>query len=351
MSSSPLVSVLMSVHNEDAFLEASIVSILEQTFRDFEFIIINDASTNECTRGVLAKFNDDRIKIIHNESNMGLTRSLNKGLGLVQGKYIARMDADDVSLPERLQTQVDFLDKNLDVGIVGSAIQIISADGCKEKVSYLPFTDAGVRWLGLLYNPFVHSSVLIRRKALLSHNLGYDDNFPLAQDYELWMRLIVHARGANIQRPLIMYRVHGKSISSSRRGEQLACHFAVTRRTVRQFLPYYNVSDETLRALQDIITQGVSWRDYGEKRRTELAMSYLGMLECFLRDYNQCQGIAEARCLGVNTALNVFVFRVPYFKDWMAVFLRILKIDPYLPVTILRVISSSGVRRFRALLS
>ncbi|MDD4871885.1 MAG: glycosyltransferase [Kiritimatiellae bacterium] len=351
MSSSPLVSVLMAVHNEDAFLEASIASILKQTFGDYEFIIVDDASSNERTRNILAKLKDDRVRLIRNDVNRGLAVSLNRGLGLACGKYIARMDADDVSLSVRLETQVEFLDRNPDVGIVGSAFQLIDADGRKGKFRFLPFTDTGVRWLGLLCNPFVHSTVMLRKQVLLSCDLKYDEACPLSQDYELWMRLLVHTRGVNIQRPLLMYRIHGGSIGSNRRAEQLAYHFVTTCRTIKEFLPHFNVSDETLKALQDIMAQGVSWRDQSERRRTELAMSYLEMLECFLQDYSQSQGITEARCLGIRTVLNVFVLPAPYFKDWMVVLRRILEIDPHLPFTIFRIVFNSGARHLRALLS
>jgi len=115
----PKISVIMSVYNGEKYLREAIESILNQTFRDFEFIIINDGSTDK-TSEILSSYNDPRIVIINNKRNIGLTKSLNKGLKMVKGEYIARQDADDVSLPERLERMVNFLDMNRDVGLLGS---------------------------------------------------------------------------------------------------------------------------------------------------------------------------------------------------------------------------------------
>ena len=118
--SHPKVTLLMSVFNGQSYLKEAIESILNQTFEDFEFLIINDASKDNSLR-IIQSFDDSRIKLVHNSDNIGLTKSLNKGIDLAKGEFIARMDCDDISLPERLSMQVSFMDKNPDIGILSSA--------------------------------------------------------------------------------------------------------------------------------------------------------------------------------------------------------------------------------------
>ena len=118
--SHPKVTLLMSVFNGQSYLKEAIESILNQTFEDFEFLIINDASKDNSLR-IIQSFDDSRIKLVHNSDNIGLTKSLNKGIDLAKGEFIARMDCDDISLPERLSMQVSFIDKNPDIGILSSA--------------------------------------------------------------------------------------------------------------------------------------------------------------------------------------------------------------------------------------
>lgn len=184
----PKVTVLMSVYNGEKYLRKAIDSILNQTFKDFEFLIVNDGSTDK-TAEILQFYHDPRIKIINNEKNIGLTKSLNKGLKLVKGEYIARMDADDVSISERLQKQVNMLERKPDLGMVGTWYCVVDE---KDNIKYEVKNDGNpviLRWKLLFNNIFAHSSVMMREKTCEDIE-GYNPEFEASQDYDLWSRIV-----------------------------------------------------------------------------------------------------------------------------------------------------------------
>lgn len=200
------VSVIMSVYNCEEFLGEAVSSILGQTFRDFEFIIVDDGSTDRSLE-VLRSFDDDRIRIIENESNIGLTRSLNIGLSGARGEYIARMDADDISLSERLSRQVSFLDAHPEVGLAGCTTRSIDRDGKIVRQLGHPESDYDIKRFLYINNRFVHSSVMIRRSVLDKYG-GYNERLKMAQDYELFLRLSPHTKFANLSEPLHLWRLN-----------------------------------------------------------------------------------------------------------------------------------------------
>ena len=208
---SPKVSVLMPVYNGAAYLSEAIQSILAQTFTDFEFLIIDDGSSDN-SYNVAASFSDARIRLIRNSKNLGLVASLNRGLELACGEYIARMDADDISLPERLSLQVAFMDMHPDVGICGSWLQAFSSKMCSEWRSPLSHNEIHARLL--FQSALFHPTVLIRTSLINAHHLRYRSDFPHAEDYELLSRSQPYCRYANIGEVLLRYRLHFNSIGS-----------------------------------------------------------------------------------------------------------------------------------------
>lgn len=207
------VSVVMSVYNGERYLQEAVESILNQSFTDFEFIIIDDGSTDG-TWDILTGYNDPRIVLLCNEQNIGLTRSLNRGLAVARGEYIARMDADDVSLPERLAVQVAFLEEHPDVGLVGSPPFVVDAQGGIKHVEPVPIDDLEIKWLLLFHNTFAHSSVMFRRNVL--NAVGpYSAEKIVAQDYDLWVRIARNFTVTNIPLPLIHWRSRPTGISRS----------------------------------------------------------------------------------------------------------------------------------------
>lgn len=205
---SPLVSVILPVYNGAKYLEKALNSILDQTMPDFELIIVNDASTDE-SHTILEKFaqQDTRICLYINEINLGLPRTLNRCLELACGEYIARMDQDDISLPERLEKQVKFMQTHLDIDICGSWAKIIGNH--EGEVWSYPCEHDEIYAKMLFNNYLIHPSVMMRTLAFRQHELFYDSSATRLEDYDLWSRALPLVRFANIPEPLLYYRLHG----------------------------------------------------------------------------------------------------------------------------------------------
>lgn len=227
----PKVSVIMSVNNGDMYLRDAIDSILNQTFRDFEFVIINDGSTDR-TEEILVGYEDSRMRIFH-QGNNGLTKSLNKGIQLSQGEYIARMDADDVSLPERLEKQVKFFDNYPDVALVGTSFYEIDSYGNIIGRKIFPTTNHGIRKALIKYNPFFHSSVMIR-KDILIHIGQYCERLSSSQDYELWLRISKRHNVANLTEFLTCRRYVTSNISILKEKEQLSWAIWARKKAIKE---------------------------------------------------------------------------------------------------------------------
>lgn len=208
----PLVSVILPVYNSSDFIFDSLSSILNQSLKDFELIIINDGSTDN-SENIILNFNDYRIKYLKNEKNIGLVNTLNIGIEFASGKYIARMDSDDIAHPLRLQSQVKFLEENEKIGIVGSFVQIITSKGTNSYRGFeLPIDNRNIKTYLFFHNPFVHPSVLIRADIL--KNFTYSNDFTLAEDYFLWVKILEIYNGFNISSKLLNYRIHSNNVSS-----------------------------------------------------------------------------------------------------------------------------------------
>lgn len=212
----PKVSVILPVYNGEKYLEEAIESILNQTVKDFEFIIINDGSTDS-SEEIILSYTDKRIKYFRHE-NIGLAATLNKGIELSEGIYIARQDQDDISLPKRLEKQITFMENNPSVGLLGAWAKIIDENNNKRGSHRHPTHDKLLKNFLLFNNPFVHSSVIIRKNVLMK--TGFYTTNPDRQppeDYELWSRISRVAEIANIPLELICYRE--VQTSMSREGE------------------------------------------------------------------------------------------------------------------------------------
>lgn len=198
----------MSVYNGEKYLRDAVDSILNQTFSDFEFLIINDASTDN-TLKILCEYKDPRVRIMTNEKNLGLTQSLNNGIKIARGEYIARQDSDDLSLPKRFEYQVTFLEKNPHVVALGTSTYIVNDKGLIQKeISRLP----SPQYMDLLQdNQFIHGSMVLRKNILLQMN-GYNPIFIQCQDYELWLRIVKQNEMRNLSESLYMLREHATNI-------------------------------------------------------------------------------------------------------------------------------------------
>jgi len=213
----PLVSVVMPVYNCEKFLSFAIDSILGQTLRDFEFIIINDGSSDS-SENIMSAYVDSRIKLIRNETNLGITRSLNRGIHAATGKYICRMDADDVSMPERLELQVKFMEDNEDIALAGSNAILINSDGVKVSEERYPGSAREIKKTIFVHNPFAHGTIMLRT-SVMNECGEYDSRFLHNEDYDLWLRIAARYPLANLQEFLLQRRIHESNITVTRKTE------------------------------------------------------------------------------------------------------------------------------------
>lgn len=210
-----LVSVIMSNYNTDeSYLRTSIESILNQTYKNFEFIIVDDCSTNNSVN-IIESYGDKRIKLIKNKENIGLTKSLNIALKSADGEFVARMDADDISLPQRFEKQVEFLKLNPKYIACGTAIKIIG--GREEgKIICRTIPDIEAFRIYLLFGNYpniAHPTAMFNHSLFKKHDIEYDENYLLAQDYKMWVNCSKYAPCYNLSEVLLNYRVHDKAVS------------------------------------------------------------------------------------------------------------------------------------------
>ena len=242
------ISVIMSVYNtNEKFLREAVESILGQSFTDFEFIIVNDGSNQE-TVDVLDSYNDDRIVRINNVKNLGLTQSLNKGLRIAKGKYIARMDADDISYKQRLEKQYNYMEKHKDIDILGAW----TTDG-KRIQRYDGKISSECRKVRMLFGNagIAHPTAFIRNSFLKQNGLKYDERIRKAQDYKLWVDCL--ACGGTIAvypKTLLLYRIHDSQISNYATGEQSRYMQEIRTNLLRQL--YSDITEEELQQFVSI---------------------------------------------------------------------------------------------------
>jgi hypothetical protein len=219
MAEPPKISVLMAVYNGAAYLREAIDSVLAQTYRDFEFVIVDDGS-NDTTPSILTSYTDERLRIVTLASNKGHTTALNEGWRACRGEYVARMDGDDICHAERFARQIEALEADPTLGIVGSAVWVIDGRGRRLDYAPQPAADGAIRFVAMTRNPFHHPSVMWRNAAFAGKGFAFDERYQANQDLDLWTRVLPTTRGANLRAPLLSYRVHGANVSVLRAAEQ-----------------------------------------------------------------------------------------------------------------------------------
>jgi glycosyltransferase involved in cell wall biosynthesis len=264
----PAVTVLMPLYNGEPYLREAIESILCQTFREFELLVLDDAST-DAGPCIVKRYRDPRIRLLSNDANLGIAATLNRGIGLANGRYIARMDCDDVSLPDRLRRQFDFLEGNPDVGVCGSRVRRI---GAKRGIWKVKAGDAAIKSRLLFENAMAHPSVMIRKSVLDEKSLRYDPSLRCAQDYAFWVEIARYSRLANLEQVLVLYRVHASQISEAKKTEQ---RYAADRVRAHQLKSFgIEPSQEELALHGNIASYGLA----GERHFAEKAAAWLSRL-------------------------------------------------------------------------
>ena len=247
MSNAPGVTVVICAYNAAAWLRPAVESILQQTYNDFELLIINDGSTDG-TREVALSFEDARIRVIDNPRNLGVVAARNRGLELARSELIASQDADDISHPDRLRRQVEFMKTHLRVAVLGTAAQLIDE---KERplpsaVWFKATTPLALRWQIMFDTPCINSSVMMRRSVVWDELRGYDDDFTASEDFELFSRAAVKHDLANLGDVLVKYRVLPSSLTSRRKIDVIERVRAVYRDNLMRYLQFETPPEEWL---------------------------------------------------------------------------------------------------------
>ena len=235
-----LISVVMSNYNTPIkYLKESVDSVLDQTYSNFEFIIIDDGSTDDSLE-FIKSYDDPRIKLIINEKNIGLTKSLNKGLDAAQGEFIARMDSDDICYSERFEKQIEYMKEHTDTIVCGTWAELIDENNTPSNADWTckAINDMEQYRINLLfcnYPVIIHPSVIFNHDMLNKYGIRYNESCKYAQDYEMWVQCSKYANCFIIQESLLQYRMHDTSITCAKRDYQKECVFQIVQDQLRVF--------------------------------------------------------------------------------------------------------------------
>lgn len=231
----PRISVVMPVYNCVAYIKESVDSILAQTFSDFELLIIDDHSTDG-TYEYLQHLSDPRIVLIRKPQNSGYTKSLNMGLERATGTYIARMDGDDIALPERFAKQAAYMDNDPEVLVCGSSYQIVDTD----TIVQLPLTYEAAKVVSIMNVPVAHPTAFIRHSVLIQHQLRYNEQLEPTEDYDLWTRILDIGKIENLPEVLLLYRKHSEQESITKYKRLLLVSAKIRQHQLEKLLTFEN---------------------------------------------------------------------------------------------------------------
>ena len=328
----PMVSVVMAVYNAEKFLSQAIESILSQSFENFEFIIVDDGSTDTSWDIILKyKKTDDRIRSIQLEKNQGVAAASNAGLEVARGKYIARMDSDDISFPQRLEKQVIFMEDNPEIGILGSRIRYIDTEGNLLGCHSEPQKDLFIRWSLLFKSPFFNSSTLFRKSLLDRYQEVYKPKARYAEDYDLWIRLLSFTKGENFPEALLYYRLHPSNLTSTTQNI-LEKDVQLTTQAIKKYFKDSLLPDNSIKKLQGAI-RGYPFS--ARHKRASLLPLYLKIWQLFYDQYKDNPNIIKLKQKVLGDAVLLVLF--PFFqKESLNALLQLMKTDWKSPLYFLK---------------
>ncbi len=285
-NAAPIVSIVMAAFNEEKYISDAIQSVLNQSFTDFEFIIINDGSTDR-TEEIIQSFKDPRIRYIRNEENIKLIASLNKGLKVAKGKYIARMDSDDLCYADRLEKQVAFMEANPTIGISGAQLLVF---GNEDGVMQYPLLHEEIKLRLFITSCFGNNVVIFKREIMEQHQLYFPQGYLHAEDYKCWTNWVTVTQTANLSQNLVKYRSHSNSVSFQHKTLQRETRNRIRREYATQAFKLNNetalhftgpISRARLQAIRAVlqINKTLNYADQVQLEKTLLELWYLDSLE------------------------------------------------------------------------
>jgi glycosyltransferase involved in cell wall biosynthesis len=296
----------MPVYNGEPHLVDAIESILEQSYKNFEFLIIDDGSIDGSSL-IINKYQklDARINSIRHPENMGLIATLNTGLRAVQGKYAARMDQDDISLPDRFLHQVEYLEMCSEVGLLGCKVRQIDDTGRVVSIPPMFEDDLFIRWHIFFHNPFRHPTVMLRKSVLDQSGLQYDPADENAEDFGLWSRLLLHTKGANLPEVLLHYRIHPESMSRRNWNAQRQKAADIACSAVLRHLPDIQLPADQVRQFSYAML-GIS--SQAKRQRSRLMNVYLKIWSEFQRKHQNESGLSKLRQGAIAWAARMILY-------------------------------------------
>jgi glycosyltransferase involved in cell wall biosynthesis len=316
----------MPVYNCRQFLEESVNSILNQTYRDFEFIIV-DGSSDDGTYEFLNSLSDTRINLIREHIRSGITSSLNHGLQVAKGEYIARMDADDISFPHRFERQIQYLDDHPEIGVLGTGIQIIDIQGNFLEKLQFPAQNNLLRWFMCFYDPIINPTVMMRKDIVLQAG-GYDMEMRKCEDYNLWQRLFAITQFSNLQDILFSLRKHESNLSTVNPLEEMSFSIQVSRTMISGILK---------KVVPLSVVQYI-WRN-GERSASNASVSaelIYELYKAFVSKYNVSN--SEKGIIRKDAAGRIYALGRPWLKNiiiWKLL-IKAFYIDPSLFMKIVK---------------
>lgn len=276
----PLVSIVLPVYNGEKYLKESLDSVLTQTYQNWELVIINDGSTDG-TENLILNYKDQRIKYFPNDGNKGIIYSLNRGLRESKGEYIARLDADDIALPFRIEKQVVFMSENPDYTLCGTYFQTIDSKGKFLKNVAFPSNNRDAQSYLLLHNCFCHSAIMMR--SLIAKDLQYDEKFQICEDYDLWYRISRLGKILNLPEYATLYRVHDNNMST-RKSEIMFTHVHKINKRILDDLGI-EYSEGELNAHSNALCYNASF--FADPEKLQILENWMARLYVYLKKNGQ----------------------------------------------------------------
>jgi glycosyltransferase involved in cell wall biosynthesis len=324
----PMISVVMAVFNAQRFLSQSIESMLSQSYEDFEFIIVDDGSTDQSWE-IISKYQeaDARIRPIRLSNNQGVARAANAGIEIAIGKYIARMDSDDISLPDRLSKQVDFLESHPNVGILGGGMRYMDESG--KLMATLPtfLGDLEIHWAFMFESPFHNPTVMFRKSLVELYKFRYDPFTLCGEDYDFWSRILPVTRGENLASVLVHYRLHSHSLTRLYANEQEELDVKISTRAVQLHLPDIAVSEQEILLLQGAIK---GFQPGVKHQRAQLIPIYFKIWDAFCLKHKKAD-LSKLKRKVFSWAARLIMYP-PFQPGSLQALWQLTKKDPLWPI-------------------
>lgn len=297
---SPKVSIIVCVYNSSKFLEYSLKGIIDQTFHNYELIIVNDGSTDG-SEIIIEKFLNEDVILINHQKNLGLIQSIRDGIRISRGEYISKIDSDDIPQNDLIKSQVEILDNYPSVGIVGVGFENIDEFGNQLSLTKRSFDNSIIQWDLMFGSPITHSGVMFRKDILINNSLDYREEFIHSEDYDLWSRFLNISKGINLREPLIKRRIHSKSVSNIYRQEQKKNHLIIAQRIINSRFPKLSINHDQI---EDLIRLELDSNNILEIKNIEKIVPIYAYL---IRNYKFfCENIKIYHFLYINKVKNLY---------------------------------------------